>query len=60
MSGGNGFGKNVILYAVDHSSSVHASNKKKDILIICKGPTEILDDATATEENEYFINFIEQ
>ena len=32
-------GKNVINFAVDMSSSVHIDNKKKDILILGKGPT---------------------
>ena len=30
FSVGNGFGKNVIIFGVDMSSSVHVDNKKKD------------------------------
>ena len=33
------FGQNVIIFGVDMSSSVHVDNKKKDILILGKGPT---------------------
>ena len=39
------------------SSSVHIDNKKKDILIIGKGPTQGLDDTTLTAEAQYSINF---
>ena len=38
-----GFGKNVIIFGVDMSSSVHVNNKKKDILILREGPTQGLD-----------------
>ena len=34
-----GFGQNVIIFGVDMSSSAHIDNKKKDILILGKGPT---------------------
>ena len=33
-----GFGQNVIIFGVDMSSSVHVDKKKKDILILGKGP----------------------
>ena len=39
LSDGSGFGKNVIIFSADMSSSVHADNKKKDILILSKDPT---------------------
>ena len=34
-----GFGQNVIIFGVDMSSSAHIDNKKKDVLILGKGPT---------------------
>ena len=37
------FGQNVIIFGVDMSSSVHVDNKKKDILILGKGPTQGLE-----------------
>ena len=49
--------KNVIIVGVDMSSSVHADNKEKDILILGEGPTQGLDDTTSTAEAKYFINF---
>ena len=55
---GSGFGRNVIIFRVDISSSVHADNKKKDILIIGKGPTLGLGTHTLTAEKMYSINFI--
>ena len=37
------------------SSSGHADNKTKDILIIAKGPTRGLDNTTITAEVEYSV-----
>ena len=39
------------------SSSVHAINKYKDILILVKGQTQGLDNTTLTAEAECSINF---
>ena len=39
------------------SSSVHADNNGKDILILGKGPTHTLNDTTLTAEGKYPINF---
>ena len=50
-------GKNAIIFGVDMSSSVHLDNKKKDNLILGKGPTQGLDDTTLTTEAQYSINF---
>ena len=35
---GGGFGQNVLIFGVDMSSSTHIDNKKKDILVLGKGP----------------------
>ena len=43
-------GKNVIIFGVDTSSSVHIDIKGKDILILGKGPTQGLDDTTLKAE----------
>ena len=37
---GSGFGNNVIIFGADMSSPAHIDNKKKDILILGKGPTQ--------------------
>ena len=34
-----GFGQNILIFGVDMSSSAHVDNKKKDILVLGKGPT---------------------
>ena len=39
------------------SSSTHADNKKKDILILGEDPTQGLDGTTLTAEKMYSINF---
>ena len=46
------FGKNVIIFGADMSSSVHFDNKKNNILIIGEGPTQRLDDTTLTAEKK--------
>ena len=40
---GGGFGQNVLIFGVDMSSSAHIGNKKKDILVLGKGPTQVLE-----------------
>ena len=50
------FGQNVIIFGVDMSSSIHVEKKKKDILILGKGPTQGLEH-TLTAEKIYSINF---
>ena len=42
------------------SSSVHIDNKKKDILVLGKGPADCLDNTMFTAGKDYFINFTEQ
>ena len=47
------WGENVIIFGADMSSSVHANNKNKDILILGKGQTQGSDNTTLTLEAEY-------
>ena len=44
------YGRNVIIFRVDMSSSAHVDNKGKDILILGEGLTQGLDDTTLTAE----------
>ena len=53
---GVGFGQNVLIFGADMSSSAHIDNKKKDILVLGKGPTQGLK-YTLTVEKMYLINF---
>ena len=48
---GGGFGQNVLIFGVDMSSSAHIVNKKKDILVIGKGPTQRLEHTSTAEKN---------
>ena len=59
FSFGNGFGRNCLILGADMSSSVHVDNKKKDVVILGKCPTQGLDDTTLTAEKLYSINFTE-
>ena len=53
---GGGFGQNVRIFGVDMGSSAHVDNKKKDILILGKGPAQGLKHAL-TAKKMYSINF---
>ena len=53
---GGWFGQNVIIFGLDMSFSVHVDNKKKDILILARRPTQSLEH-TLTAEKKYSINF---
>ena len=60
LSDGSGFGKNTIIFGADMSSSELVDNIKKDILILGKSPTQVLDDTALTPDREYDISFSEQ
>ena len=55
---GTRLGRNVIIFGVDMSSSTKIDNRKKDILILGKGPTQGLEH-TMSAEKMYSINFTE-
>ena len=59
FSFGNGIGRNVIIFRVDMSSSTNIDNRKKDIWILGKGPTQGLQH-TLSAETLYSINFTEK
>ena len=53
---GVGFGQNVTIFGVDMTFSAHIDSKKKDILVLRRGPTQGLEN-TLTAEKMYSINF---
>ena len=53
---GTGLGRNVIIFGVDMSSSTKINNRKKDILILGKRPTQGLRH-TLSAEKMYSIDF---
>ena len=57
FSFGNGFCKNVIILGADMSSSVHANNRIKNILVLGKDFVQGLDNTTIYAEKLYSINF---
>ena len=44
-------GKNVIIFDVHNSLSMHADNRKNDILVLIEGPQNGSDDSTITAED---------
>ena len=53
---GGGFGQNLLIFGADMSTSIHIDNKKKDILVLGRGPTQGLE-TTLTAVKMYSINF---
>ena len=50
-------GKNIIIFGVNMSLSVHIDNKKKNIVTLGIGPTQGLDDTTFTAQAQYLNNY---
>ena len=50
---GGKLGQNVLIFGEDMSSSVHVDNKKKDILILGKGPAQRLEHRLTAEKNVF-------
>ena len=53
------WGKNLIVFGADMSSSVHVDYKNKDILVLREDPVQGVDNTTMTAETKYPINFTE-
>ena len=51
------FRRSVIIFGVDMRLPIHIDNKRKDILILGKGPTQGLGEHSLTAEKMYSINF---
>ena len=45
-----------IIFGVDKRLSVHADNRKKDVLVPCEGTTDVLDSTKTTAEAKNFVN----
>ena len=50
FSFGNRFGQNVIIFGADMSSSIHSTNKRKNILVLGKDFVQGLDVTTIYAE----------
>ena len=46
----------MLIFGADMSTSIHIDNKKKDILVFGRGPTQALE-STLTAEKIYSVNF---
>ena len=53
---GDGLGQNVLIFGADMSTSIHIDDKKKDMLVLEREPTQGLE-STLTAEKIYSINF---
>ena len=52
-----GTARNVIIFGVDMSGSVHASNKTKDFLVLGRGLIQLIENTTIYAEKSYSPNF---
>ena len=50
---GGGFGQNLLIFGADMISSAHIDNKKKDILVLAKGPTQGLEHTLTAGKNVF-------
>ena len=57
--GSNGFGRNATIFGADMSISVHANNRRKNILVLGQNFVQGLDNTTIYAEKLYSINFNE-
>ena len=57
FSFGDGFDENVIIFGADMSSSVHANNRPKNILVLGKDFVQGLDNTTIYAEKFYSVNY---
>ena len=57
--GSNGFGRNLITFGADMSSSVHVNNNPKNILVLGKDFAQGLDNTATYAEKLYSLNFTE-
>ena len=60
LSNSSRFGESVTIFVAGMNSSPHVDNRKKEILIMGKGPTQVLEDNTFIVEKECVMNFSEQ
>ena len=54
---GNDAARNVIMFGVDNSSSSHSNNRKKNVLLLGKGPTFGINGIFGVAEKKFDINF---
>ena len=45
-----GFGQNVLIFGADMSTPIHIDNKKKDILVLGRGPKQELESTLTTKK----------
>ena len=45
-----GFGQNVLIFGADMSTFIHVDNKKKDLLVLGRGPTQELESTLTAEK----------
>ena len=50
------FGKNVIIFGMTNSLSVHTYNREKDFLVVGEGPTDGLSNTIITAEAKNSVN----
>ena len=58
--GSRRFGRNVIIFGADTSSSVHVNNKKNNMLVLGKDFVQGINGTTIYVEKDYSINFTER
>ena len=53
----NNFTRSVIIFGIDNSSSSHADNRKKNVLVLGESPTYGINESFGSPEKKFSINF---
>ena len=53
----NNFTRSVIIFGIDNSSSSHADNRKKNVLVLGEGPAYGINESFGLPEKKFNINF---
>ena len=50
--------RNVVIFGVDYSSLSQTNNRKNNVLVLGKGPTQEINDSTGAAEKKFVLIFL--
>ena len=50
--------RNVVIFSVDYSSLSQTNNRKNNVLVLGKGPTQEINDTTGAAEKKFVLIFV--
>ena len=52
--------RNVVIFGVDYSSLSQTNNRKNNVLVLGKGPTQEINDSTGAAEKKVVLIFVQR